>query len=73
MAISLYQERTSYLRKEMGASELDNIKGIGPKRKAKLIRHFGSLDEIRMADVEDLKKVEFINEKDAKEIYNYFH
>lgn len=60
-------------RKQTSASELDNIEGVGPKRKAYLIRHFGSLDEIKMADIEDLKKVEFVSEKEAKAIYNYFH
>lgn len=60
-------------RKQTSASELDNIEGVGPKRKAYLIRHFGSLDEIKMADIEDLKKVKFISEKEAKAIYNYFH
>ncbi|MFH1868056.1 MAG: excinuclease ABC subunit UvrC [Candidatus Omnitrophota bacterium] len=59
-------------RKETGASELDNIKSIGPRKKANLIRYFGTLDEIKMADVEDLKRVEFINEKEAKAIYDYF-
>lgn len=60
-------------RKQTSASELDNIEGVGPKRKAYLIRYFGSLDEIKLADIEDLKKVEFINEKEARTIYNYFH
>lgn len=60
-------------RKQTSASELDNIEGVGPKRKAYLIGHFGSLDEIKMADIEDLKKVKFISEKEAKAIYNYFH
>lgn len=60
-------------RKQTSASELDNIEGVGPRRKARLIRHFGSLDEIKIADVEDLKKVKFISEKEAKAIYNYFH
>jgi len=60
-------------RKQLGVSELDDIKGIGAKRKVELIRYFGSLNKIKMADIEDLKKVEFINEKEAKAIYNHFH
>jgi len=59
-------------RKKLKASELDDIKGIGPKRKAELIKYFGSLDEIKTADIEDLKKAEFISEKEAKAIYNHF-
>jgi excinuclease ABC subunit C len=57
----------------VGFSELDNIEGIGPKRKSSLIKHFGSLDEVKMADIEDLQKVRFVSEKEAKAIYSYFH
>jgi len=60
-------------RKEIGISELDNIDGVGPKRKALLMTHFGSLDEIKMADMQDLIKVSYIDEKQAKIIYDYFH
>jgi excinuclease ABC subunit C len=59
-------------RHEIESSELDNIKGIGPKRKQKLIRYFGSLERIKKAEVEELKRIEFINEKEAKAIYDYF-
>ncbi|MFC1807087.1 GIY-YIG nuclease family protein [Candidatus Omnitrophota bacterium] len=59
-------------RKSAGVSELDNVRGIGQKRKQSLMRHFGSLKEIKTADIDDLKGVEFISEKEAKAIYNYF-
>jgi excinuclease ABC subunit C len=35
-------------------SKLDDIPGIGPRRKAALLRHFGSLSRIRAATVEEL-------------------
>jgi excinuclease ABC subunit C len=53
-------------------SELDNIEGIGPKRKAGLIKYFGSLDRVKRADISQLKKVNFIDEKEAKTIYDHF-
>jgi excinuclease ABC subunit C len=53
-------------------SELDTIKGIGPRRKAALIKYFGSLDKVKSAQVGQLKKVESINEKEAKAIYDHF-
>ena len=53
-------------------SELDRIKGIGPRRKAGLIKHFGSLDKVKQADISQLKKVDFIDEKEAQAIYDYF-
>ena len=40
------------------ASILEDIPGIGPKRRAALFRHFGTLAAIRSASVEDLAKVE---------------
>jgi len=62
-----------YLRsKRTRFSELDNIQGIGPKRKLRLIRHFGSLEGIKSADMVRLKQVDFINEKEAKAIYSHF-
>lgn len=54
------------------SSELDDIKGIGFRRKAELIKYFGSLDNIKQADIAQLKKVDFINEKEAKAVYDYF-
>jgi len=59
-------------RKGTRASELDEIKGIGPRRKAELIKYFGSLDKIKTAAITELKKVDFVDEKEAKAIYDYF-
>ena len=53
-------------------SELDRIKGIGPRRKAGLIKYFGSLDKVKQADINQLKKVDFIDGKEAKVIYDHF-
>jgi len=53
-------------------SELDSVKGIGPRRKAELIKYFGSLDKVKQADIDQLKKVDFIDEKEAKTIYDHF-
>jgi len=45
-------------RQKIGmASILDSIPGIGPARRKKLLKHFGSVDKIREASVEDLKAV----------------
>lgn len=59
-------------RKGISVSELDEIKGIGPIRKAELIKYFGSLDKIKTADINELKKVDFVDEKEAKAVYDYF-
>lgn len=60
------------LRKK-SQSQLDQIPGIGDKKKARLMLQFGSLEEIKVADKEELQKVEGIGEKIANKIYTYFH
>jgi excinuclease ABC subunit C len=45
-------------RQKLGlASQLDTIPGIGPTRRKALLKHFGSVDKIREASIEDLRKV----------------
>lgn len=53
-------------------SILDDIPGIGPARRKALMRTFASLDEIKNAEVEDLKKIPSMDEKSAKSVYNFF-
>jgi excinuclease ABC subunit C len=43
--------------KSMVASKLDDIPGIGEKRRKQLLKHFGSLKKIREATVEDFKEL----------------
>lgn len=37
------------------------------------MKHFQSLDAIRQAEIEDLKKLPTMNEKSARDVYNFFH
>jgi excinuclease ABC subunit C len=60
------------LSKGVRFSELDNIRGIGPKRRRALLAHFGSVDGISRAGIEDLMKVEGMNEESARAIIGYF-
>ncbi|NLY20370.1 MAG: excinuclease ABC subunit UvrC [Tissierellia bacterium] len=53
-------------------SELDDIKGIGPKRKASLMQHFQSIDKIKKASIEELSQVEGMNKTVAEQLYNHF-
>ena len=53
------------------ASVLDDIPGVGEKRKKNLLKHFGSFTKIREASVEELQEVEGINRTVAEEIYTY--
>lgn len=54
-------------------SLLDDISGIGPKRKQALLRHFGSAVGVSRAGVADLLEVEGISEALAQQIYDHFH
>ncbi len=59
--------------KSMYKSSLDEIEGIGDKRKADLLKYFGSAQDVAEANLHDLMKVEGISKKTAENIYNYFH
>ena len=55
-------------RKNATKSILDDIHGIGPKTKRKLLRYFGSLGNIKKASIEDISKI--TNDSLAKKIKN---
>ncbi len=52
-------------------SVLDEIPGVGPARKKLLLKHFGSLNNIKKATIEEICQVEGINKKTAEAIYNF--
>ncbi|MGB5465714.1 MAG: excinuclease ABC subunit UvrC [Sedimenticolaceae bacterium] len=54
-------------------SVLEDISGIGPKRRARLLQQFGGLQGLSRAGIEDISTVEGISEKLAQEIYAAFH
>ena len=59
--------------KNISASSLDDIVGIGKKRKVALLKEFGSIDNIKKASVEELAKTKGMNQKTAENVYNYYH
>jgi excinuclease ABC subunit C len=54
-------------------SILDDIEGIGPARRKALMKQFQSLEAIKAASVEDLKEAPSMNEKSAKQVFDFFH
>ena len=66
-AITYHRERRS---KHQLHSELDDIKGIGPKTKELLLKHFKSTKRIKEADIQEITKL--IGDSKAKLIKNYF-
>ena len=59
--------------KDISASSLDDIAGIGKKRKMNLLKEFGTIDNIKKASISDLAKIEGMNQKTAENVYNYYH
>ena len=58
--------------KDMFKSELDGIKGIGPKRKKELMKKFKSIDRIKAASLEELLQVEAMDRKSAENLYRHW-
>ena len=58
---------------DIESSVLDEIKGIGKKRKIALLKEFTTIDNLRKASLDDLVKVEGMNHKSAQNVYDYFH
>ncbi len=54
-------------------SVFDDLKGIGPERKKILKKHFGTIENIKLSSLEELKKVKSIPNNILEKIYEYFH
>lgn len=59
--------------KKRTASPLEDIQGLGPRRRQTLLKHFGGLQAISRAGVEDIAKIPGISKKLAQDIYDRFH
>ncbi len=69
-AIGTHRNRRS---KQIGQSPLDEIPGIGPRRKKALLLKFGSAKQIARAGLADLEKVDGISGQIAQQIYDFFN
>ena len=54
-------------------SVLDDIEGIGDKRRKALLRRFKSVEKIKEASIEELQNTETMNRKAAEAVYGFFH
>jgi len=58
--------------KNMTSSDIDDIPGIGKKKKAQLLRHFNGINDIANATVEDLNQTPGITRALAEVVFSYF-
>lgn len=67
-AITFHQKLRA---KRVKGSQLDQISGVGEKRRAALLKHFKSVKKIKEATIEELKQV--VDSGTAKKVYQHFH
>ena len=59
--------------KEQVHSILDDIEGIGPKRRKELLLKYKDIEAIKKADIDDLADTPGMNQGAAEAVYNFFH
>ena len=59
--------------KTVRASILNSVPGIGPKRRRALVKHFGSVERIRTATVDELAGAPSMGRAAAEAVYGFFH
>jgi excinuclease ABC subunit C len=69
-AISHHRKKRA---KISAGSDLDAIPGIGPKLRAKLLETFGSLDKLRLASLDELRKVKGLRESSAIALHSFLN
>lgn len=59
--------------KTMRASALNDIPGVGATRRRALVKHFGSVEKIKQATLEELLAAPTVNKPTAEAVYRFFH
>ena len=65
-AITFHRELRT---KAQGVSVLDEVEGVGPKRRKAIMRHFGSMKRLRAASVDDIAQVKGVPQQVAEDVW----